>query len=292
MPLKTFKRLVGALGILLSLIGCSISVPSSLRNTQRAEALARNHHFQKILIKTDPFTLTSFQRFTRPQEPVTIYIEGDGQSWITRTQLSPNPTPRNPLALKLAVLDKSPNVAYLARPCQYTPFPLDAACHPSVWSDLRFSSKIIAAMNQATSQIKKAAKAPAIHLVGFSGGAAIAVLVAAKRSDILTLRTVAGDLDHQALSEYHQTTPLPGSLNPLAAAAKLARLPQHHFVGANDPVVPSFISKKFVDEILKQGGNKISQMVLPGVSHHQGWESIWPDLLNKPFIPQSHKLDR
>ena len=33
---------------------------------------------------------------------------------------SDNPTPVNPMLLKLATMDKRPNIVYIARPCQYT----------------------------------------------------------------------------------------------------------------------------------------------------------------------------
>jgi hypothetical protein len=253
------------------------SKPTKIIWEQRA--LAKN--FQKSLISTDKFTLTSFQKIEDLHRPIAIYIEGDGRTWVTRTKLSDDPTPKNPLALKLAFLDPSANVAYLARPCQYTPLHLNKACSPIIWSEQRFSESVVHSMNQAIDVIKMNAKAKHIHLVGFSGGGAIAVLIAARRNDVLTLRTVAGDLDPDKLSQYHQTTPLKGSLNPTHVIPKLTLFPAHHFSGEKDPVVPNFIAEGFVNEMIRNGSHCTRHTVLKEATHHEGWEKVWKDLLMK-----------
>lgn len=264
-----------------------MSPNQSLENTvnQTAENIAQSNHFKKVLVKTNPFMLTTFQKFSNQaiNPAITIYIEGDGRTWITRSKLSNNPTPKNPLALKLAVLDHSPNVAYLARPCQYTAPTLNPACNPLIWSDQRFSETVIASMNKAVEILKKSAKAKQIHLVGFSGGGAIAILIAARRHDIASLRTVAGDLDPTALSHYHQTSPLTGSLNPTAVADKLIHIPQQHFSGEKDKTVPPFIAETFVARLQKLGSHSASQITVKDATHHDGWEAIWPTLLQKSF---------
>ncbi|HQW57939.1 MAG TPA: alpha/beta hydrolase [Gammaproteobacteria bacterium] len=278
------------------LSGCaSQNQLSSNKVNQTAYDIAQLNHFQKQLIKTNPFMLTTFQKFsTSPStsntnhtinQTLTIYIEGDGRTWITRSKLSNNPTPKNPLALKLAVLDNSANVAYLARPCQYTPHSLDSACNPLVWSDQRFSETVIQSMNEAVENLKKSAKARQIHLVGFSGGGAIAILIAARRNDIASLRTVAGDLNPTALSQYHQTSPLTSSLDPNTRTViqKLIHLPQQHFSGEKDKTVPPFIAEEFVARLRKLGSPCTSQTTIKDATHHQGWEAIWPTLLDKPL---------
>jgi hypothetical protein len=132
--------------------------------------LAHTQHFQKYLISTDPFVFTSYHKFKTPYQPLVVYIEGDGRSVTATQQVSANPTPCNPMALKLAVLHSpTANIAYLARPCQYTSFNTDQACHPTVWSHTRFSEKVIQSMNQAINKLKEKAKATEIHLIGFSG---------------------------------------------------------------------------------------------------------------------------
>lgn len=280
---------ISVLLTLSTLTGCASQNPSYDKNPRiLADTVAEKAGFNKDLIATKSFTFTTYQKFTETNSTdpksgaLTVYIEGDGRSWITRNKLSPDPTPLNPLALKLAILDPNPNVVYLARPCQYTPLHLNRVRSPEIWSDARFSEIVISNMNQAIEKIKIKANAKQIHLVGFSGGAAIAVLVAARRHDIASLRTVAGDLDHVSLSQYHKTTPLFNSLNPAAAAYQLVGLPQIHFAGEKDKVVPPFISESFVSEITRQGGRHAKQFILKDATHHKEWEKAWPKLVAMP----------
>lgn len=252
---------------------------------QNADNIALNADFKKVWIKTNPFNFLSYQKIQQPHQPLHIYIEGDGRSYLSRHQVSPDPTPIEPLALKLAVIDPHPNVVYLARPCQYVDFINDPdvqrVCNPDIWTKMRFSETIIASMNEAVTKIQNQSKSKRIHLIGFSGGAAIATLIAAKKGskEIEYLTTVAGDLDHQSMSEFHHTTPLDAScLNPIDAIPKLKKIPQHHLIGDKDPVVPLFISEEFVTMMKKHSPRSeqiVKRTVMTGVSHHKGWESLW-----------------
>lgn len=280
----------------------------------QANQIAEKANFRLARIKTQSFVLTTYQK-NNPEnsadhntDTLTIYIEGDGNAWASRRSISEDPTPKNPLALKLAVLDPSPNVAYLARPCQYTPQDLNRACTRDIWTDSRFSEMVIHNMNQAVEQLKEQYQTKRIQLVGFSGGAAVAVLIAARRNDVINLKTVAGDLYHQALSGYHKTTPLGNSLNPKAVAYQLIYLPQYHFAGEKDKTVPPFIAEQFVSEVLNgynrrynrsnrdpnnsysahsryiqrrtlHAGRHVKFFMVKGATHHERWEEIWPNLL-------------
>ena len=266
------------------LCGCLFKDPNLQQSFhETAETIASQKGFEKHLIKTDPFVLTSYQKFETPHEALIVYIEGDGRSVTASQQISSNPTPRNPMALKLAVLHTSAsNVAYLARPCQYTPFYLDQACHPDVWSHARFSEKVIHSMNTAIEKLKEKANATDVHLVGFSGGGAVATLIAARRNDVATLRTVAGDLDHATLSQYHRTPPLQNSLNPRSFVVNLTTIPQYHFSGEKDLTVPPFVTEDFVNDLRLLGNHCAKRMVLRDANHHKGWEENWTELLRIP----------
>jgi Serine hydrolase (FSH1) len=244
-----------------------------------ARRITQAQGFEASVIQTQTFHLSTFSRMDNlnPKYPITIYIEGDGHSWINRYQISPDPTPHNPLALKLAMLDTRPNVIYLARPCQYgTP---NAYCKPSVWTDERFSEEVIASMNEAVDSLKQKYQTKSIQLIGFSGGAAVAVLIAARRQDVTSIITVAGDLDHEALSADHKTTPLKGSLNPKNVVHKIAYIPQLHLIGDKDPVVPLFLSESFVNAVNGTKGIQAKRIVMRGFTHHEGWEETWQDIL-------------
>ena len=207
-----------------------------------------------------------------------MYIEGDGQAWHSRTELSSDPTPSNPIGLKLAVLDPHPNIVYLARPCQYSSLRTDALCKdPAYWSGKRFSEEVIVSMNEAIDHF--AAKVPSakILLTGYSGGAGVAALIAARRPDVALLRTVAGNLHSQGVSDHHRVSPLEGSLDPLDAAKSLSHLPQVHFVGTRDKVIPPSIAEDFK----RSSGRTDCVQIVPvdGAEHAKGWEKEWPRLL-------------
>lgn len=63
---------------------------------------------------TDDFTLLTYlPPISGAVNTLTIHIEGDGLAWINSSTPSSDPTPTNPLALRLALLDTAPSV-YLA----------------------------------------------------------------------------------------------------------------------------------------------------------------------------------
>lgn len=164
-----------------------------------------------------------------------IYIEGDGLSWVTRSRLSDDPTPINPLSAKLMFIDPSTCKAYIARPCQYTQ---EKGCNPQVWSSHRFSRDVIDSYDDALEGLKKKYNLSSFTLVGYSGGGAVAALLANKREDISSLITVAGNLDTDKWVELHSLSPLEGSLNPAQNTKKLETIPQYHLIGTKDEVIP------------------------------------------------------
>ena len=133
-------------------------------------------------------------------------------------------------------------------------------------------------MDAAVSQQISAAGVEKIELFGFSGGGAIAALIAVRRSDVTMLVTVAGVLDHEQWTELQRVSPLTGSLNPIDKLDRLAGVEQRHFVGEEDKVVPSEIGRSFVDQA---ASSKVKLIVVPDQNHHCCWDLIWPELLDK-----------
>lgn len=242
-----------------------------------ADALAKPARMSRMLMKTDPFWLTTFVRITDKSQPVTIYIEGDGVAWASRTEISRDPTPRNAQGLALAVADPSTNVVYLARPCQYTVRARNPSCGPAYWTGKRFSPEVIASMNQAVGQVAAQVPGQRINLVGYSGGGAVAVLVAARRRDVASIRTVAGNLDHTEINRLADVSQLSGSLNAIDVAAEVAEVPQIHYSGANDRVVPPIIAQRFIQA---SGSACVRSMTVPGADHESGWDGRWRELLS------------
>lgn len=247
---------------------------SDRQNT--ADGIASVAGLTASVLPLSPFPIQSYARGNA--ESITIYVEGDGFAWASRTRPSTNPTPINPLALRLAAHDPAPAVAYLARPCQYVS---SSACNRRYWGNARFSEEMIAAMNEAVSIAKARAGASQVHLVGFSGGGAVVALLAARRSDVASLRTVAGYLDHVSLNEAIGVSPLSGSLDPMQSVGSLRTIPQLHMSGADDSVIPPWVAEGFV--AAQSESACAAAITLTGVQHNAGWVDAWPGLLNRPL---------
>lgn len=139
------------------------------------------------------------------------------------------------------------------------------------WTGSRFSEEVIAAMGHAIDTLKPSG-AP-VHLVGYSGGAAVAVLIAARRGNVASIRSVAGNLDSEGVNRHHGVSAMPHSLNPIEAAERLSHIPQRHFVGGRDAEVPAFIAAGYVR---RSGGTRYGDIVpVAAASHEEGWEKAW-----------------
>lgn len=251
---------------------------------RHAATLAAGADLRHERIAAGPFALTAFVRITRPDQPLRVYIEGDGLAWLSRHRPSPDPTPRKATGLQLAAADHGPNVAYLARPCQLTPMTMNPACGPAYWTGKRFGETVLAAMNQAVSELALRTPGQPLEIVGYSGGGAIAVLLARRRQDVATIRTVAGNLDTGFVNGLHGVAPMPDSLNPLDVAPRMAALPQHHVAGADDRVVPPEVARRFVRaQCAAATPCRATVTIVPGMRHDGDWASAWPAMLARPW---------
>ena len=215
-------------------------------------------------VKTRNFTLVSWQKVTNPAAPYKIYIEGDGYAFNARGKATQDPTPKGTLVRELAFGDKNPNVIYLARPCQYVKSPI---CSKRHWTTARFAPEVVNAEYEA---IKNIAGHNPIILVGFSGGAQISGLVATAKPglNVKKIITIAGNLDHLAWTQYHNLPPLNEAMNLESYHKQFAQLPQIHYVGSNDEVMPPILTREFIgkDDLIIE---------VSGASHNEGWEKIY-----------------
>lgn len=239
----------------------------------QADRLAASAGLHKATVPTDPFLITVYARFGQPGAPLTVYFEGDGLAWISRTRPSPDPTPTDPLALRLAARDPAPNVVYIARPCQYTSHDADPACRVAYWTKRRFAPEVIASMNQVVDVMRRRAASPSLRLVGYSGGGSVALLVAARRTDVVDIRTIAGNLDTDAFVAYHEVSRMDGSLNPVSVAARLSAIPQLHLVGGADAIVPP----RLADGYRRASGASacLRFVEIPDATHDRHWPRAW-----------------
>ena len=221
-------------------------------------------------INTRNFTLASWQKITDPFGTYKIYIEGDGYAFNAHGRATQDPTPRSTLVRELAFGEDSSNVIYLARPCQYVKSPV---CSKRHWTTARFAPEVINAEYAAVKQIT--GDNPVI-LIGFSGGAQIAGLIASAKPglNVKKIITIAGNLDHLAWTQYHNLPPLNESMNLESYRKQFAQIPQIHYVGSDDEVMPPLLVREFV-------GNDNLVVEVDGASHNEGWEEIYQKVWNE-----------
>jgi len=264
---------------LLGTVSSCVTVPTALERYNTAENLAHYQSWQQHIIHTEQFDLISYQPIQYAKEKLlTVYIEGDGLAWLSKSTVSNDPTPINPVGLKLALNHSQGNASYLARPCQYTGGIKARNCNKHYWTDSRFSEEVIDATNNALNTLKAKFNAQQLQLVGYSGGGAVAVLIAARRNDVVKLITIAGNLDHHEWTNHHNISPLSNSLNPVDYHKRLARIEQVHFVGANDKITPPLLVKQFVAQV--DVHNKARVIVIPKFDHYCCWVRDWTSLIS------------
>lgn len=258
--------------LLFSLFGCA-RLPFADR-TATAERIAGERGWAGQVLPGADFPLQAYMAPPRPAETVTIYIEGDGLAWRSRYVPSSDPTPPDPIGLRLAVADPAPAVAYLARPCQYVTSP---RCAVEAWTSHRFSPAAIAATNRAIDRLKGLFSAERVVLAGYSGGGVMAALIAAERTDVAGLVTVAAPLDVGFWVRHHDVAPLSGSLDPArCCAASLALLPQRHVVGTRDDVTPRPVVESFGRAL---GAGAPIRILAVDSDHECCYVTLWPSLV-------------
>jgi poly(3-hydroxybutyrate) depolymerase len=153
---------------------------------------------------------------------------------------------------------------------------MNPRCGVPYWTGKRFAPEVVASVNEAVSQFAARVPGQRINLVGYSGGGALAVLVAARRTDIASIRTVAGNLDDEFVNRLHDVSTMPQSEDPINFATRVEFIPQIHFSGANDTVVPPQVAQRFVEATGKQCAQA---RTVQDVTHDGDWSAVWPALL-------------
>ena len=261
----------------LLLGGCN-AVSLLQSREERAATVASDSGWRPERIAAGQFILRAYHPgYHRNQPDLAVYIEGDGVAWISPRVRSGDPTPGTPLTLQLAVQDPTPNRLYLARPCQYVSPAELARCDPAYWTSHRYAPEVVDSLNTAIDHAMRVSGARRISVFGYSGGGNLAVLVAARRKDVTRIVTIAGNIDHGAWTRLHRDTPLFGSLDAADLAQAVAGIPQVHFVGNDDDVVPVSIS----DSFRKRAGDtsRIAVIKVPDADHECCWVEKWPALL-------------
>lgn len=266
-----FLRVLMALLLGALLVGCQSP-------REALQQLADAHGRQLEILSGQPFPLVILapqgaEKATR----LRVYLEGDGHAWATATQPSLDPSPHNLLVARLAVDDPKPN-AYLARPCQFVMVP---SCEPALWTNRRFSQEVVTHLSQALEQLKQRYGNREFELVGYSGGAALSLLLAAQRNDVTLIQTLAGNLSPRLWGQMKRLSPLDGSLDPLDYRDQLASIPQRHLVGAADDVTPASLTRAYLEQLSPYACSQVA--LSPATDHQQGWETAWRRWRDQPL---------
>jgi len=204
--------------------------------------------------------------------PVHVYLEGDGLPWVTRTRIAKDPTPRNPLALRLMAKDPAPSL-YLGRPCYYG-YAHSPQCLPWLWTHGRYSEAVVRSMAAALRHVIGPDTRRKLILIGYSGGGVLAMLIAARLEQVTRVVTVAADLDIDAWTRHHGYSHLRGSLNPATQPPLPSRVRQIHLAGGRDTRVPLRLSRPVSD---RQPNAQF--VIFTKFDHRCCWEHDWPSIL-------------
>ena len=259
--------------------GCSQNIPTANQRLQTLEQIGQKNELEKQVYQLNHFELFTLQQKQLQEcKKIKIYIEGDGLAWKSRNVISDNPTPINPMGLNLMTQEKNCSI-YIARVGQYTTQSYDK----KYWTSHRFGKIILEDYIQLLDVIKNVYKNQTFDLIGYSGGGAFALLIAANRDDIKNVITVAGNLNHSYWSRYLNTSPLDGSLNPVNFANELSHINQYHLIGKNDKIMPYDVFKSYI----KYFNDKANiQYFLFDATHSCCWEEIYRNFL----LEKSEKL--
>jgi hypothetical protein len=176
----------------LAFLGLALLAACGPMEQEAAQRLAAPAFMLRHEIQAGPYTLTAYERERRADTTATVYIEG-------------STTARNPVALHLAAMEPTVgSVVWLSS------LPEGAGPAHAVYS---------AALDDLVRRYGFAG----FEVVGYGTSAAVAAQLAAQRTDVVTLRTVAGALD---------------APEALTAARTLSRMPQQHFIGGQDATEP------------------------------------------------------
>ena len=232
--------------------------------------------FNKKIYTTSYFKIYSLEKI-KNDEKLTIYIEGDGMSWVDRFTISSDPTPNNPTAFKLALIDSNDNVIYLARPCQ---FEWSNNCNKDTWTLSQYSTSVLSGYKSIIEELSE--KYEEIHLVGYSGGAGIAMYLGSiDNNSIKSIRTVAGNINHNALTQLLNISNLSKSLNFYPIVEKTNKVPQVHYYGLEDKTVPNQLQISYKNQNVD---NKCINIMSVNATHDGGWEDFWS--ANSSVLPK------
>ncbi|MDR2901908.1 MAG: hypothetical protein LBU87_02210 [Lactobacillales bacterium] len=214
--------------------------------------------FEEKTVETEHFSIKIWEKEgIEPKKMLRVYIAGDG-----------NPTPKNPVGLALAEKDTYQNVIYISRPCQYES-DNDLCKKQNIYGADRYHREIIKEMQELVVYLIRKHKSTSLELVGYDGGAPIALLLAT-RIPAQRVITVAGILDTQNYNKQHNL-PQGDGLNPADEKNLLRVVPQIHYVGEDDTLTTKRMAERFVARL--QNPKSAVVKIVPDTAHTD-WEEV------------------
>ncbi len=158
---------------ILTLLGACRS--PALKFDQTAASLG----LQREVVMGTVFQHVLFWRNGWPNRTLHVYLGGDGTP-VSAGRPAKDPTPRDPLMLRLMRLDPDPAV-YVGRPC-YHGLAGTTGCSGDLWTTARYSESVVSSLAAAIRRIMMSRGHEQIFLFGHSGGGTLATLLAERLS--------------------------------------------------------------------------------------------------------------
>ncbi|MEA3273772.1 MAG: alpha/beta hydrolase [Pseudomonadota bacterium] len=258
-----------------ALLAATLGLAACASPTAKVDKFAAEHNLARLILDGKGFKHVAYQKAgTDPDGDLHVYLEGDGTPWATRTRVASDPTARNPLALRLMLLDPTAAL-YLGRPCYYSMADV-APCGPWHWTGGRYSERVVNSMAAALRRFLQETHYERIRLIGYSGGGVLAMLIAERIPGVQTVVTIAANLDIDAWTDLHDYSRLSGSLNPASRQALPPNVRQLHLAGSRDERVPPGLIRKAL-----RSQEVFTFREIPTADHRCCWESVWPSVLRQ-----------
>jgi hypothetical protein len=241
---------------------------------RRADALAASLDFSKQIESGSGFRHVVYRNARPIRDGILhVYIEGDGTPFWQRDIVATDPTPSNPLMLRLMALDSTRSI-YLGRPCYFGLY-RDQGCSAALWTLRRYGPEVLDSMAAVLRAETDKAGASRVALFGHSGGGTLAVLLAQRVNAVTSVVTIGANLDVAAWCALHHFTPLLGSLNPADLGPGRMGLETLHLVGQDDSNTPPSL----VQSAARERGESVR--VFAHFDHRCCWSSVWPEILSE-----------
>lgn len=247
------------------------------------------YQWQYVSINSTPIpvkALISKQVQPRSSNSLHVYLEGDGEPFLNALTVSPDPTPHDPLMLRLMAKD-SANSVFLARPCYFLQehgqqrAQADGqayACSPYLWTLARYSPIVVQSLANAIETL--ALQYDKVVLIGHSGGGTLAALLVPHLPKVTHLITLSANLDTDRWTAHHALTPLSASLNPMTESPLPDHVRQIHYVGGRDKNILPQWAHAYAQ---RQADAQVIE--LKAFDHQCCWEAHWPTLLSQALAP-------